>query len=300
MLRAASSSLARRVVLNSSSRQSPAIFQASQFHASSRREEEEKAKPAAVKGGLFGTGLSEWYALPVGLTAAVPIIHFDWYVINEETQLAAVFIAFCVAFYTHGGDIVYKSLNETAETILKEQNEVEDKVIAATEEKLYFLKENSNLVQYFEGINAERAQTYERLNKAGAVKPQHDFKAQIERALSMITAEEASVSEKKKIALMAEATETVRAQFSSEKALKKAALDSAIAAMKGNAKEGSDPVKQAFVKFFKSKAAEAKKGDDGSEEKAERAALVGKLNSLAKNEGFLFSFDESGGVKMNA
>merc|ERR1719319_1570343 len=104
----------------------------------------------------------------------------------------------------------------------------------------------------------------------------------------MITAEEASVSEKKKIALMAEATETVRAQFSSEKALKKAALDSAIASIKGNAKEGSDPVKQAFVKFFKSKAAEAKKSDDGSEEKAERVALVAKLNSVRRMRDFCF------------
>mmetsp|Transcript_11902 Transcript_11902/g.14866 ORF Transcript_11902/g.14866 Transcript_11902/m.14866 type:complete len:303 (+) Transcript_11902:141-1049(+) len=302
MLRAATSSLARRAVLNSSSRQAPcALSQIKTFHATPKREEEAEVKaPAAIKSGLFGTGLSEWYALPIGLTAAIPIVHYDWYVINEETQLAAVFIAFCVAFYTHGGDIVYKSLHEQGEAILKEQNEVEDKVIEALEEKLAYLKDNSNVVEYFEAINAERAQAYERLNAAGAIKPQHDFKAQIERALNMIAQEEASVAEKKKMALLADATASVTEKFIGEKALKKAALDAAIANIKGSSKKGSDPVRDAFIQFFKETGAAAQKTDDGSEEAAQRAAMVAKLNAVAKTEKFLFSFDESGGVKMNA
>jgi hypothetical protein len=30
------------------------------------------------------------------VSAAVPIIKYEWYVIDEETQLLAVFLAFCV------------------------------------------------------------------------------------------------------------------------------------------------------------------------------------------------------------
>lgn len=300
MLRAATSTLARRVAFNSSSRQAPCtLSQIQTFHSTPRREDE-SSTPSATKGGLLGTGLSEWYALPLGLTAAIPIIHYDMYVINEETQLAAVFIAFCVAFYTSGGDMVYNALDENAKTILKEQNEVEDKVIAALEEKLGFLKDNSNIVEYFEGIHAERAATYDRLNKAGAVKPQHDFKAQMERVLGMIANEETSIAEKKKMALMEEATASVTSAFSSEKVLKKAALDAAIASIKGSGKKSGDPVKDAFISFFKDKGAAAAKSDDGSEEKAQRAAMVAKLNAVAKNEGYFFSFDESGAVKMNA
>eukprot|EP00979_Chaetoceros_neogracilis_P012450 scaffold3312_cov199-Chaetoceros_neogracile.AAC.1 len=71
------------------------------FHASAPRDEEAK-EIVPPKGGLFGTGLSEWFALPIGITAAVPILKLDLYVVNEETQLAAVFIAFCVAFWTQG------------------------------------------------------------------------------------------------------------------------------------------------------------------------------------------------------
>lgn len=270
------------------------------FHTSSRREEEaSETTPAAPasKGGLFGTGLSEWFALPIGITAAVPIIKFDWYVVNEETQLAAVFIAFCVALYSQGGDAIYNSLDESAKTILKDHHEAEDKVIAALDQRLDFLQANKGQVEHFEAINALREEAYRNLNAAGAVKPQHDFKVQVEKMLSMVAAEEASNTEKAKSALMEAATADVTSQFSSEKALKKAALDSAIASIKGGA-GGSDPVQGAFVNFFKAKAADAKKSPDDSEEKAAKAALIAKLNGVAKNEGFFFEFDAAGAPKM--
>ena len=273
------------------------------FHASAKRDEEAKevtatsSVPTFDKGGLFGTGINEWFAVPVGLAAAVPMIHFDWYVVNEETQLAAVFVAFCVTLYTQGGDAIYKSLDERAQSLLKEHNEAEDKVIDALQEQLDFLKGNTQQVEHFEVIHKMRGEAYEKLNAAGAVQPQHEFKAQVEKMLDMIVAEESSVTEKMKIALMAEATAYVTEQFSSKKALKKAALDSAIAAIKGG-ETTKDPVKDAFVDFFKSKAAEAKKSDDGSEEAANRAALIAKMNSIAKNEGFYFQFDASGAPKL--
>jgi len=270
------------------------------FHASAKRDEESKevsVAPTFNKGGIFGTGINEWFALPVGVAAAVPLIKFDWYVVNEETQLAAVFLAFCVTLYTQGGDAIYKSLDERAQTILKEHNEAEDKVIEALQKQLDFLQGNTQQVEHFEAIHKMRGEAYERLNAAGAIKPQHELKAQVEKMLDMIVAEEASVTEKTKLALMAEATASVTEQFSSTKALKKAALDSAIAAIKGT-ENVNDPVKDAFVKFFQAKAADAKKNDDGSEEAANRAALIAKMNSIAKNEKFYFQFDASGNPKV--
>lgn len=300
MFRAATSSVVRRAALRSSSRGAPscAVPGNMSFHASAKREEEAKAEATIEpsKGGLFGTGLSEWFALPVGVAAAVPLIKFDWYVINEETQLMAVFLAFCVTVYTQGGDAIYKALDEKAVNLLKEHNEAEDKVIEALEQKLVFLKANQNMVNDFNAINEVRSATYEKLNAAGAVKPQHDFKVQVERMLSMIAAEEASVTEKTKVALMAEATATVTGKFSSDKALKKAALDSAISKLKGG-KAGADPIQAAFVQFFKEKAAAAAASKDDSEEKAQREAMIAKMNSVAKNEGFFFEFDAAGQPK---
>ena len=274
------------------------------FHVSAKRDEEAKpAEPVAVeeKGGLFGTGLSEWYALPIGMTLAVPMIKLDWYVVNEETQLAAVFVAFCVAAYTQGGDVVYKALDERAETLLKENNEAEEKVIAALEQKLDFLKANQNMVNDFEAINKVREESYANLNAAGAIKPKHDFKNQIERMLNMIAQEEANVTEKTKIAIMEEATATVTEKFSTSKELKKAALDAAIAQIKGTAGQGSiDPVRAEFSKFLKDKAAAAAKISGDEELMAQRAAMVAKMNAVAKSEGFFFELDANGKPTMKA
>lgn len=298
MLRAATS-VAVRTALRSSSRGSPAscaIPGNMSFHASAKREEEATVNatpPAESKGGLFGTGLSEWFALPIGVAAAVPALKLEWYVVNEETQLLAVFLAFCVTFYTQGGDAVYKALDKEAKDILEEHTQAEDKVIEALEQKLTFLKANRNMVNDFGAINAERAKAYEQLNAAGAVKPLHDYKAQVERMLGLIAAEENSVASKAKAGLMEEATAAVTAKFSSDKASKKAALDSAITKLKGG-KAGADPVQAAFIKFFKDKAAAAKASKDDSEEKAQREAMITKLNAVAKSEGCFFQFDAQG------
>ena len=78
------------------SREVPCVL----FHLYDPLQEEAKADGAVAvetltsKGGLFGTGLSEWFTLPINTTNAIPLIHFDWYVINRETQLATVFFVF--------------------------------------------------------------------------------------------------------------------------------------------------------------------------------------------------------------
>lgn len=272
------------------------------FHASAPRDEEAKEVAAPVsKGGLFGTGLSEWFALPIGVTAAVPILKLDLYVVNEETQLAAVFLAFCVAAWSQGGDAIHAALDERAKTLLKEHNEAEEKTISALEQKLDFLKANQNMVNDFEAINAIRVESYEKLNAAGSVKPQHDFKIQMERVLNMIAQEEATVTEKTKAAIMAEATSYVTEQFTTSKALKKAALDAAIAQIKGNTEEGTvNPVRTEFSKFLTAKAEAAAKITDDSEEQAQRVALIAKMSAVAKSENMFFDFDASGKPVMTA
>jgi hypothetical protein len=276
----------------------PAVSTQVNFHASARRQEDaDKDKPAPFsQGGLLGTGVNEWYALPLGLAASIPILEYQWFVINEELQLAACFMMFCVGVYVNAGDAVYNYFDEQAKAMLKEHHEAEDELIAAHQEKLNVLKMNKNMVGDFENINKLREQTYANLNKAGAVEPSYKFKAQMDRILGMIVQEENSVADKAKHALMAEAVATVTKEFASSAELKKAALDSAIAKLKGS--KAADPVLKSFQTFFKQKAAEAKKSDDGSEEKAQRAALVAKLNSVAKNEGFYFDFDSKGSPKM--
>ena len=63
------------------------LSQRMSFHYSARREDEAKetSSELADKGGFLGTGLSHLYAIPVGVAIAVPIIEFEWYLVNEET-----------------------------------------------------------------------------------------------------------------------------------------------------------------------------------------------------------------------
>ena len=207
---------------------------------------------------------------------------------------------FCVIVYTQAGEMIHKGLVDQADAMLKEQNELEDAVIDCLEDLYTDIdKLSGNLVQDFEAISKTTEETYAKLNAAGAIKPQYDMKAQVERVLNMIEHEEASVKEKAKLALMEEATAAVSEQFLSSPEMKKAAMDIAIAKIKGNA-SGTDPVKAAFIKFFKDKAASAAKADDSAELKAQREAMVAKLNAIAKNEGFFFQFDANGTPKMVA
>lgn len=196
--------------------------------------------------------------------------------------------------------MIHKGLTEKADQMLVEQNELEDAVIECLEELHTDIATHSGkLVQDFEAISKVTEETYKKLNAAGAIKPQYDFKHQMERVIHLIEQEETNVKEKAKHALMEEATASVSEQFKSSKEMQKAAMDLAIAKIKGTAKANTDPVKKAFIKFFKDKAAAAKKADDSAEMKAQREALVAKLNAVAKNEGFFFEFDNNGQPKMN-
>jgi hypothetical protein len=304
MLRAtasASSALAKRAALRSSrGAQSVATTQQFMaFHASSRRDEEAVVKtPSTSKGGLLGTGVSEWFALPLGIAFAVPALKYDWYIVNEETQLAACFIAFCVVVYTQGGDAIYKALDARAQTLLKEHRESEKELIEEMESLVEHLGQQLDIPEIMQDMNSLREETYAKLAAAGAIKPRHDLKIQVERILSMIALEESSNTDKLKMALMKEATAAVSEQFATSKQQKKAALDAAIATIKGG--NADDPVRAAFISFFKEKGASAAKSKDTSLETAQRATLLAKANAVAESEGYFFRLDSAGVPKMLA
>lgn len=302
MLRAASSTLGKRAFARSGA-QAPKLSNAS-FHFSARREEEAKEETSsevADKGGFMGTGLSHLYAIPAGVAFGVPILEFNWLVVNEETLLASTFLCFCVVAYTQGGDAIAKMFQDEADSMLQLQQEAEDEVIAKMEENLEYMKLTENIVQDYQDVLALTEASYAKLNAAGKIKPQHDLKAQVEKMLNIIASEEASSYDKAKTAMMVEATEAVTAKFADDKALKKAALDNALSKLtSGKASAGGDPVQGAFVKFFQDKSAAAKKSDDGSEEKEARASMITKMNAVAEAEGMYFRLDESGQPKMVA
>ena len=118
---------------------------------------------------------------------------------------------------------------DEANDMLKAQNAAEDEVIAKLEESVEYMKLTENIVEDYQAVYDLTEETYGKLNATGKIKPQHEVKAQMEKMLAMVAAEESNNYEKAKLAMMTSATEAVTAEFSSNKDLKKAALTSAIA-----------------------------------------------------------------------
>ncbi|KAL7579458.1 hypothetical protein ACA910_014118 [Epithemia clementina (nom. ined.)] len=269
------------------------------FHASSRREEEAKALETTKDPAKSGGWYTPAYGIAGGIAFAVPAIYYEWYIIDAETQLAACFIAFCGVFYKQFGQTIYEYLEEDNKQMLAEINAAEDAIIAKMEASVDDLKLGQGLVEQLEATKHLTEDTFAKLNETGKIKPLYKFKAQVEKLLTVIAAEEAANQEKKKIALMEEATAAVNSNFSSNKDLKKKSLANAVAILKGSKLE-SDPVKEAFLSFFAEKKVSAGKIDESSEILGNRTALVTKLNSVAMTEKFYFEFDASGKPKMIA
>lgn len=295
------------------------------------------------------------YGVPLGITFAVPALHYDWILVNEEMlvrcglwgcfpvslclfrclvvvvcsshdvltnisglffflldlmcysqrrrrrhnkQLAACFIAFTSLIYTQFGGIIKDTLEEDGKRILEEHNKHEDEIIAILQDKIDDLKFQSRVVQDAEDIKALKLATYVKLNAAGKIKPQYDFKAQLERMLTILEAEEISLKEKAKHTLMDEATTAVTKLFATNADLKKQSLANAIATLKGNSQGGADTVQTAYLQYFQTKKVEASKIDEKAETAAARATIITKLNAVAKNEGFFFELDAQGQPKM--
>ena len=264
------------------------------FHASLPQKQEDKTStPAEPPKGFWNPLLS----VPLGIAFAVPALSYEWYLVNEETQLAACFIAFTMIIYQQFGGSIHEFLAADGKRMLKDHNAKESDIIQLLQEQLDDMKMQSQVVQDAQDVQAVREATYEKLNAAGQIKPQYDFKAQMEKLLGMLATEEAVMTEKAKQALMKDATEAVRVKFASSKNLQKSSLDLAIAQLEGNQGQG-DLVQTAFMDFFKNKAKEAATADEAAELAETRKTIVRKLNSVAMNENFFFRLDDDGKPKM--
>ena len=61
----------------------PGLAPSVNFHASLPRAKEEETAPEPKS-----SSFDPLYALPLGIAAAVPAIHYEWYLVNEETQVS--------------------------------------------------------------------------------------------------------------------------------------------------------------------------------------------------------------------
>jgi hypothetical protein len=264
------------------------------FHASLQREKEQtEAVVEEPKEGWW----KPIYSVPIGIAAAIPVLQYEWYLVNEETQLMACFMMFTAVVYKNFGGAIHDMLSEDGKQIMKEHNIAEDEIIQLLKDKVEDIKFQSRIVQDAEDVHALKLQTFEKLNAAGKIKPLYEFKAQMEKLLAVVEVEETNLREKAKQSLMEDATAAVSKAFGTSADLKKQSLANSIAILKGT-KASADPVKAAYLKFFQDKAAASKNIDVAAEAKEAREIIVTKLNAVAGNDGFFFEFDNEGKPKM--
>lgn len=303
MLRSIASTIVRRSSSNHGGyyhgRLPIALHQRLEYHVTSKRDDDTKFAPITTT-DASSNKKSMWdpiYAVPIGIAFAVPAVHYEWYLVNEETQLMACFIMFTALIYKNFGPTIGLMLEEDGKRIIEEANKVEDTVIDLLQSRVADIKVQENIVEDARKVHQLKLETYEKLNAAGQMKPLHEYKVQMERVLSIIATEEASMIEKAKTDLMKEATIAVTNELLTNKDLQKVSLENAIAQLKGT-KPGMDPVKQTYLQFFQWKSNEAKKIDGMTETIAAREILIKKINAIASNEKFFFQLDPTGTPKM--
>mmetsp|Transcript_14321 Transcript_14321/g.18715 ORF Transcript_14321/g.18715 Transcript_14321/m.18715 type:complete len:300 (-) Transcript_14321:101-1000(-) len=297
MLRAATSKVLQQGFL-SGRRGVPSAASArlQEFHVSSRRDEEAKAE-APVVAEVKESSWHPAYGIAAGITLGIPAIHYEWFLLNEETQLMACFICFVGVVHKQFGGVIQESLEADGKATLAETNKAEDMMISDLKTTIAEIGAQTGVVEDLEAVKQLKIETYKKLNETGKIKPLHDFKAQFEKLLTVIAAEETIAQEKGKQTLMKEATASVTAEFASSKDLQKKSLASAISMLKGT-KTGVDPVKDTYLKFFADKKKASASVDVATEAKVFREAMITKLNSVAKNDKFYFEFDAAGKPKM--
>jgi len=245
------------------------------------------ASQPAGKGGLFGTGIDELYAWPLGLIVGIPIISGEYFVLSAETQVAACFMTFCLACYTQGGDAIREMLEARAQAIVDEHAKVEDLNIEAMKEVIEAHKKRVSMVEDLSPLLSLRTELISKISDAKSMQLKYDTKTEIENKLNMLVLAEINATEKTKASLVEEASSAVTASFVASKAAKKAALDVAIASIKGTASKAKDPVQEMFSKFFQTKIADAK-ANEGKTVKLsaeDHASILADMKAFAKKEG---------------
>jgi|Dee2metaT_7_FD_contig_71_136757_length_1035_multi_4_in_0_out_0_1 hypothetical protein len=275
---ASSRSLLRRPVATAVSRAIPSInfnnssFQSSSINnsqmnfytTSSKREESKSEIPSDVDttSTLQKYGLDDWkIAAPVGLALGIPFVWNEWYIMNEETQLVACFMAFCGAMYNAVNPAVASYFDEQQESILKELQKSEELQIKLLKEKISMKQVELTLVDDIAFLNTATDEAAKKLEESCYLQLRHSYRDRYAKWLDAIVSTE-KTAKKEEIDVFIEATSAgVIESFKTDAKLKKAALEQAIAILKDPKKSQPNLVSAQFAtvgkKVFEEQAKQA-------------------------------------------
>jgi len=218
------------------------------LHASPMLRDEEKAAAVPESRGF----LSDWRVqLPIGFLAAIPLLHNQIFILNEETQLLGCFMVFVGTMYTQAGDLIGKALDAKGQAVIAEHNAQEQVNIAAVYAVIAAHEKNLTLVQDMQSILTLQVELMETLDKAKMMEYQHTVRNDVVKKLDYFAAKEDQFRASVQSILVAKATASVEESFKTVKTLQDNALAMAMATIADPTKVQPDAVAPVYADFFK-------------------------------------------------
>lgn len=231
----------------------PAIASSSNhFHAGSKRQEAEKPASVSLDGPLIRYGLDDWkFSLPIGMALSVPFLANEWYVLSEETQLVACFVAFTATAYKHAGDAIAKSFDDEQAAIIGEINRLEELEVKLLKETVHAAEIEKTIIEDLKFLDAKSADVASKLEVALVGEAKAKIREQYVSWLNSVVATEKSSKRAAIDDFLNQTASQVLKNFQTDAKLKKAAVDQVITLLKDPKAQLSDLVGQEFEKVGK-------------------------------------------------
>jgi len=190
--------------------------------------------------------------VPISLGAGVFATVTGLYHFNAESQILGLFILFVGTSYAKGGDAIGKMLDDLSDSILKEQNALEDAQIAATKLVIDAHKRQASVFTDIKDIFEGQKTVMDQIVATYNLKLKHEVRNRIARQLEHAAVVDEQFQNSLKSKMIEAASEYVRSNFENEddKDLKAKALNASLAAMKDRKAGGQSPVADLFTSFF--------------------------------------------------
>lgn len=169
--------------------------------------------------------------------------------LNEESQLACCFILFCTSVYKYGGEAIGNYFDAQSKAILEEHQAIEKANMEAVQETLDTYKQQLDIVDDIDTINAAHKEVVELLCKVGSAKLKHTIRDNFVKNLDSIANAEKQFNVKLQANMVKFATDEVRKVIEGGSAsVKEDAFKSAINVLNANEETGGK--KDAIVQLF--------------------------------------------------
>ncbi|TDH70860.1 hypothetical protein CCR75_004229 [Bremia lactucae] len=305
-----SRAILRKAALSSSTLSSLNMLRPLSLHTTGFVNKEEGSGgeiPVPTQGLLEQAGLTDWkISAPIIGALAIPAIsnhvkssaylngllsrQNDFYVLNEESQLACCFLLFCSATYKYGGDMIASFFDERAAAILSEHNAVEDANLDLAKETLETHKSMLHIHEDIASVAEAHKEAVALMCEVQAYKLRHKTRETFIKNLEAVREIEGNYNLELQKSMVAAATSKVRAFVQKgDKKLKDAAFKHALDIL-GNVdmdETKEDDVAALFSKELRAYASdlEAKQGQLVKLTSEEQSELQADLDAYMKRFG---------------